>query len=167
MEDVDDYDEAEVTDDSSYGEPPLDGETPDEGEGRPARRVRSTDDVLVAALVNGMSYAEAARVVGVSTKTVTRRMQERTFRERVRIERRARLDELVNFFDDTSLEAARVLQMLMHDAEKDATRLAAAKALLSFSMSNRQQHELQAELQELRQEMMERRAAALEDVDDE
>jgi transposase len=70
---------------------------------------RDRDSLVIAALARGASYADAARVAGVSKATVSRRMAEPTFRGRVAKEREETLERVRGTLVEGSLAAARTL----------------------------------------------------------
>ncbi len=112
------------------------------GRGRSAAR----DVVLVAALATGATQAEAARVAGVSERTVRRRLEETSFADRVAAERRAvatrtaaRITALA------SGDAVAVLRELMVDANvAPSVRLRAALGALNVAPAWRDKGELEA-----------------------
>jgi hypothetical protein len=87
---------------------------------------------MIPCLAAGRTYAEAAQAGGVSERTVSRRMQDESFRLAVIEER----DKLVAAARDrlafSALTAADQLEYLLLESRNEATRLAAAKAILDL-----------------------------------
>jgi hypothetical protein len=102
-----------------------------------ARGRRDVDALLVAALAFGASYADAARVAGVSKATVARRMSEVPFRARVLEEREQRADRVRGVLMDASLRAAESLAELANGAESESVRLAAAARVIDLALRRR------------------------------
>lgn len=92
----------------------------------------SADGVLVAALASGATYAEAAKLAGVSERTARRRMEEREFRREVELARKDLVDRAVGRCADSLVEAVDVTRELMGSSDSDATRLSAARTLLAY-----------------------------------
>lgn len=89
-----------------------------------------TDDVIAAALVQGLSYPEAGRLAGVSSKTVQRRMADSTFAARVTAGRLERASDITARLGDLGLKAVAVLDEAMDEDQPMNLRLAAAGASL-------------------------------------
>ncbi len=92
------------------------------------------DDLLVAALISGASYAVAAETAGVSKSTVQRRMREPRFRTRLAMERAEMLRQVRDQLSLAATDAVPVLAALMNDAdESGAVRSRAARSLLDLA----------------------------------
>ncbi len=85
-----------------------------------------TDEVIVACLARGVSYAGVGRLAGVSARTVQRRVADREFSDRVAQARSARVSEITGRLGDLSLNALGVLDDAMAASEPMKHRLAAA-----------------------------------------
>jgi hypothetical protein len=92
----------------------------------------NADSALVAALAAGMTYADAARVAGVSERTARRRMEDEPFRSQVTAARGDLVQRAVGRASDSLVEAVETLQDLMRSASSESARLGAARALLDF-----------------------------------
>lgn len=116
------------------------------GDARGSGRSAARDGVLVAALASGETQAEAARMAGMSERTVRRRLSQAAFADRVAAERRdvatrtaARITALA------SSDAVAVLHELMVNGEvPPSVRLRAALGALSVAPAWRDQGELEA-----------------------
>ena len=116
------------------------------GDGRSSGRSAARDEVLVAALATGATQTEAARMAGMSERTVRRRLDEPAFADRVAAERRAvatrtaaRITALA------SRDAVAVLRELMVDANvAPSVRLRAALGALTVAPAWRDNGELEA-----------------------
>src|SRR5262245_51543960 len=92
------------------------------------------DSLLVTLLSVGWNYRQAGERVGLSERTVKRRMADPTFRRRVAGARQEMAQAAAGQLTAGMVKAAKTLIELM-DAEKEkgATRLGAAKALLEYA----------------------------------
>ncbi len=116
------------------------------GDGRSSGRSAARDEVLVAALATGATQTEAARMAGMSERTVRRRLDETAFADRVAAERRA----------VATRTAARITALASHDAvavvrelmvNEDvapSVRLRAALGVLTVAPAWRDKGELEA-----------------------
>jgi hypothetical protein len=95
------------------------------------------DEVLVAALTAGASYADAAQAGGVSVRTVSRRMADPEFRGRVRQERIAVAERVRARATDAALRAVETLDHLQINGTTEQVRLTAARALLQTAVAHR------------------------------
>lgn len=89
-----------------------------------ARKI--TDDELLAAVLSSKTYAEAARVLGVSKNTVTRRLQNEELYSRLLRMRKDVLSVVNQSMIARSLEAVDTMYSLMNNSESDSVRLSAA-----------------------------------------
>ena len=97
----------------------------------------SSDDILVEALANGLTYAEAGTTIGVVARTVSRRLEDPEFTTRVARrkmeiaeETKARIRRVASARVSGVLRAQEVLLRLL-DAEDPRVQLAAARELHS------------------------------------
>jgi hypothetical protein len=97
-----------------------------------AARRRDVDELLVAALATGRTYAEAGQAAGVHERTVRRRMAEADFRARVAIARAELIDHATGELADSLTAATRTLRGLLADPEP-RIRLGAAVKLLELA----------------------------------
>ena len=89
-----------------------------------ARKI--TDDELLAAVLSSKTYAEAARVLGVSKNTITRRLQNEELYSRLLRMRKDVLSVVNQSMIARSLEAVDTMYSLMNHSESDSVRLSAA-----------------------------------------
>lgn len=89
-----------------------------------ARKI--TDDELLAAVLSSKTYAEAARVLGVSKNTITRRLQNEELYSRLLRMRKDVLSVVNQSMIARSLEAVDTMYSLMNNSESDSVRLSAA-----------------------------------------
>lgn len=89
----------------------------------------NAEELLALALAAGQSTADAAKSVGVSERTVRRRLAEREFREQVQRFRSELIDRASGELADTMLEAVRTLRELLTEPDP-RIRLHASKAIL-------------------------------------
>lgn len=97
------------------------------------------EDLLEAALSEGLSYAKAAETAGVSKSTVERRMRDAEFRARVMAGREERAAEAASRIDGLAVRAVERLSDLI-DAE-GIIGLKAALSVLSSAEQRRQARE--------------------------
>ncbi len=98
-----------------------------------ARRRRAVDDALVTALAAGRTYDDAATAAGCSPSTVDRRMTDPAFRRRVQELRAAVFARVAARLVDGAAEAVDQLRLLMRTADSDASKVSAARAILSIA----------------------------------
>lgn len=110
----------------------------------------SPDDLLAAALAAGQTYGEASQALGVSVRTIARRMSEPDFRAKVSELRAAAASACTGRLTDAMASAADTLKALLTDDNK-RTRLAAATAIIQLSAQLRNNEELSARIGELEQ----------------
>jgi hypothetical protein len=101
------------------------------------RRRRTRDELLVAQLASGATYADAATACGVSKATVARRMGEPDFRARVGDARREVVDTVRGKIIAASTEAVLALAALATGARSESVRLGAARSLLELALEQR------------------------------
>jgi hypothetical protein len=107
------------------------------------------DDVLAAALAAGLTYAKAGEKVGLSERTVQKRMADAPFRARVDALKGLAVTRAIALLTNNMSAAAAELARLMAEAEDEKTRLAAAKELISLGLKARSQEELEKQVAEL------------------
>jgi hypothetical protein len=99
--------------------------------------VRSTDEILVAALAAGQTVVDAAKAAHISDKTARRRMKEPDFQARV-IEARGQFTARMTKAGDT-------MDALLN-AESEQVRLGAARAIIQQGLALRSAAEIEARL---------------------
>lgn len=93
-------------------------------------------EALIAAIASGMSWRDAADLVGVDKTTVARRMKEPEFRQAVAQERAARTERVLGALSGVALEAVNCLRELLssgNDAVRASAVRTALQSLLQFS----------------------------------
>jgi transcriptional regulator with XRE-family HTH domain len=111
------------------------------------------DAALVAALLAGGSYEDAARATGCSRSTVARRMRDAAFRDQLDALRREVLARAADILAAQSVASVEALAQLRDDtALPPSVRARAARDLLDLAVRYRDSSELAA------------RIAAIEDV---
>jgi electron transfer flavoprotein alpha subunit len=107
------------------------------------------DDVLAAALAAGLTYAKAGGRVGLSERTVQKRMADAAFRSRVDALKGLAVSRAIGVLTENMTGAALELARLMAEAEDEKTRLAAAKEVISLGRKARSQEELERQVADL------------------
>lgn len=104
---------------------------------------RSADSALLAALATGKTHEEAAELVGLSTKTIGRRLREPNFQSQLADARRAVVASAIEKLSASMARAATRLDELL-DARSEHVQLRAAIAILELSDRFNQIRELDA-----------------------
>lgn len=94
-----------------------------------ARKI--TDDELLAAVLSSKTYADAARVLGVSKNTISRRLQDEELYSRLLRMRKEILSVVNQSMIARSVEAIDTIYSLMNTSESDSVRLNAADRFVS------------------------------------
>lgn len=115
-------------------------------------RRAARDEVIIAALASGMSYEQAGEVAGCSGRTVSRRMDEAGFARRVSKRRGERVVAAAGQLTSLSDEAIDAIRGCLED-EDPRVKLAAAKTLLDLAVKFRNSHDLEVEIDEIRQHL--------------
>lgn len=110
------------------------------------------DEVLIAALAAGRSYAEAGGLAGVSGRTVARRMADVGFARLVADRRGEQVVAIAGRISSLSSEAVDAIRDCLSDTSA-STRLAAAKLLLEWSLKFRRGEDLTLAVVEIRQHL--------------
>jgi hypothetical protein len=105
-------------------------------------------DLLVQALATGETLAQAARISGVSERTIRRWRHKPMFARKVTRTRDAMIDGGAGKLADAMVQAAETLRALLK-AESETVRLSAAKSIVELGCRLRETGELEARLQEL------------------
>ena len=110
---------------------------------------RRNDGALVDLLAAGRSNADAARLSGISVRTVNRRMADSDFRQRLDVRRAemfergaARMADLVSRSIDT-------LSELMEQSKSESIRLSAAKSVIDGAVRLRELISIESRLAEM------------------
>jgi hypothetical protein len=124
-------------------------DAPEDGLGRAGSgrdsRLDAADEVLVEALANGSSYAEAGDLAGVSARTVRRRMSDPTFSAEVAKRRNERLGVVSGRLSQLAERALDVLEGALA-SERAGEALRAADMVLSLDRRYREQVDFAARL---------------------
>jgi len=117
-----------------------------------AARRSGQDEILVAALASGRSYAEAGKLADVSARTVARRMAEPAFARLVRDRRDEEVQCVAGQLSAMAGTAVMSIASCLED-EQAKTRLAAAKLVLELVLKFRHQHHLEVDVAEIREHL--------------
>jgi AcrR family transcriptional regulator len=110
---------------------------------------QNADFVLVAALAGGRTVCDVAAAVGVSERTIYRRLESADFRRRVGDARAEMVQRAVGQLADASAEAVTTLRALVTAAESETVRLGAARAVLELGSKLRESVELEERVRRL------------------
>jgi hypothetical protein len=91
------------------------------------------EGVLIAALLQGQTLAEAAQASHLSERTVRRRLADPAFVRELQQARQRAVGRAVNVLVDGTTTAAVTLRWLASHAEQEHVRLAAARSILDFA----------------------------------
>lgn len=108
-----------------------------------------TDDIIVAGLAQGLSYAETGRLASVSAKTVQRRMADPAFSTKVDAARSAKVNEITGRLTEQSPTATKVFEEAMEPGQPMKYRLAGAGATLRHLRDLRNPADLEQRIQEV------------------
>jgi HEAT repeat protein len=112
------------------------------------RSRQGADSVILAALAIGKTVQESADAAGVSARTVSRRMADPDFCQRVAELRAETVARAASKMSDGMTEAADVLRKLLK-SKKESIRLGSCRAMLEFGVRLRETIELQRRLEAL------------------
>jgi hypothetical protein len=112
------------------------------------RRRAAQDEILIAALAAGESYSAAAKIAGITSRTVARRMADPAFASEVSRRRGQIVAELTGKLTTLGADAVEVLRDCLH-AEKPSDQIRAAHLILSLLAKFRSDSEHEARLTEL------------------
>lgn len=115
-------------------------------------RRSAQDELLVAALAAGQSYAEAGDLAGISSRTVARRMSEVAFARRVADRRGEQVVAIAGRISSLTFEAIEAVRECLADSDA-RTRLAAARLLLDWALKFRRGEDLALAVAEIRQHL--------------
>lgn len=112
---------------------------------------KQVDDLIVAALAGGQTYAEAARTAGCSERHVQGRMAEPAVRQRVVALRTAQVEAVTNRLSAACVRAVDVLVDVLDELSRPYARVQAARALLELSAKWREVHDIEQRLTAIEQ----------------
>ncbi len=118
------------------------------------------DAPLLAALAGGSTMRGAAEIVGLSDRTVRRRMNDPDFQRRLEEARAAVVERTVGHLAEAAAEAASALRKLVRDSPDQRARVRAALDLIDLAGRTRAGHQLQKEVAELRRQVEELQRSA-------
>lgn len=108
------------------------------------------DERILAALLTGRSIPEAARIAGVSERTISRRLADESFRAEYESRRRATLEGACNALKGALADAVDVLTEIMKNAETaPASRISAARSVLEYGVKLTELSDLAARVEAL------------------
>ena len=90
----------------------------------------ANEAALIACLASGANYTEAAKKSGISARTISRRMSNPEFQEKVSDTRRSALIRAVGAISTAASRAVLTLNELLGAKHPPSIRLAAARAVL-------------------------------------
>lgn len=94
-----------------------------------------TDEELLAAVLTHKTYADAARDLGCSKNTITRRLQDKDLYSRLIEMRKDVLSVLNQYMISKGTEAIDTVYDVMKNSESDSIRLSAANSFISHMRS--------------------------------
>jgi hypothetical protein len=106
---------------------------------------RTNDTAILTALVSGANQEGAAKLAGVSTKTVQRRLTEPDFLEELENIKRAILHEIGAELSESALEGVRTLTSLL-GSDDDRIRFKAACRLVELNVDHMRETSLDRRL---------------------
>jgi hypothetical protein len=109
---------------------------------------RNADEALALALATGQTLRAAAGAVGIGERTATRRWADPGFRRRVAQLRGELVGLALGKLADGMADAAAKLRQLL-DAQSEAVRLGACRAMLELGVKLRESVELEERLRDL------------------
>ena len=115
-------------------------------------RREARDELLITALATGMTYEKAGQAADCSSRTVARRMDDPEFARRVSKRRGERVVAAAGQLTSLSDSAIEAIRGCLGD-EDPRVRLAAAKTLLDLAVKFRNSHDLEVEIDEIRQHL--------------
>jgi hypothetical protein len=118
--------------------------------GRGNRSRANADELIVAALASGHTLQEAAASAGVSPRTVSRRLADPAFKQRIHTLRGEMIGRALGRMADGMSDAAGTLRKLLK-AKGESVRLGACRAMLELGVKLRECVEFEARLTALEQ----------------
>ena len=111
-------------------------------------RRKISDDELVSVLLQSRTQREAARVLGLSENTISKRMRDNSFKKKLSERRRKIFDEVNS---QLTAEAAGVLRELL-ESTNETIRYSTASRILSLTESYLTATEIMSRLEALEQQ---------------
>jgi transcriptional regulator with XRE-family HTH domain len=109
---------------------------------------QNADAKLLAVLATGCTLAQAAEQVGVSERTISRRLEDPRFRIQLEKLKDAALSEAVSKLSSACSQAVETLRKLL-ECKSDNVRLGAARSVLELAVSMRASTELNVRITKL------------------
>jgi hypothetical protein len=103
---------------------------------------KASDDALATVLACGATVESAARTVGISVRTVHRRLASAEFQKRLACIRKDMVDRTTAALTGVGMESVRTLIALQDASMPPAVRLGAARAALDLGVKFRESQEL-------------------------
>src|SRR5262249_36838393 len=113
------------------------------GEEPMARPKKGNEDRLLLLLACGATQEAAARSLGISERTVRRRLRDPDFCRRLQELRTEMMERLAGLLTAASSEAVKTLLALLKEGTVAAVRLGAARAVLELNLKVREVAELE------------------------
>ena len=117
---------------------------------------RIDDSELLVAILQSGSYSEAARTLGISKQTISRRMKDSELKSRIIELRKGVLDSLNTRLLEASSQAIDVLIRLMN-SENEQTQYNSASRILGLTQDFIESADIINELEQLKIEMEKRK----------
>ncbi len=114
---------------------------------------KSADEAVLLALACGATAESAAHSAGVSARTVSRRLKDPRFHQRLQTLRAEMLQRAAGMLTAASLEAVKTLLVLQQASVPAAVRLGAARTILEIGIKLRQMTDLDERLTALEQHL--------------
>lgn len=108
-------------------------------------RQNLTDGDIIRALIGTRTHADAARRLGCHERTISRRLEDASFRAAVDAARAKMTDDVLQELRAAGLQAVRTLRRLLK-ADSDMIRVQAARSILDGVLKSRES-ELEKRLQ--------------------
>ena len=120
--------------------------------GRPKSYRKKEDEPLILALACGATVEAAARQCQLSERTVYRRLEDPTFRQRVQEARGEMVKRSAGMLTAAAGESVRTLLALQRESAPPAVRLGAARAVIELGVKVRELADLEARIAALEQQ---------------
>jgi hypothetical protein len=117
---------------------------------------QNADPLLIAALLNGATLADAARSSGLGERTVGRRLSDPGFRERLDRAENELIDATARALANSTAKAAAKLEVLL-DEGSAAVQLGASRTILDSAQKWRPPRTLEKRIAALEQDLAERK----------
>src|SRR5262245_59922366 len=114
---------------------------------------RSNVTQLLLALATGATVVAAARQVGLTERTVYRRLEDPTFKQRIATTRHDMIQRATGMMLATSVEACKTLLNLLGSSHPATVRLGAGRATLELGIRMREEVDLAERVAVLERQM--------------